>query len=263
MRRLFPVLLLLLLLLFPGCAGRAEETSPAPEAAGPVEAAEPLPAEEGPPPPSPEDAPEPEDPGPEGADPLPGAAGEAADPVVEPADSDFVNVRDYIPDIQVDLAYAGTGNFTGQAIYDFTDAYLRYGTVRKLAAVQAELEEQGLGLLIWDAFRPTAAQFKLWEVCPDPVYVANPERGFSSHSRGNTVDVTLISLTGEDVEMPTGFDDFSPLADRDYSDVPPIPAANTQLLEDAMAAGGFVPYSGEWWHFSDSEAYDVDTAFSP
>ena len=263
MRRLFPVLLVLLLLLFPGCAGRAEETSPAPEAAGPVGAAEPLPAEEGPPPPSPEDAPEPEDPGPEGADPMPGADGEAADPVVEPADSDFVNVRDYIPDIQVDLAYAGTGNFTGQAIYGFTDAYLRYGTVRKLAAVQAELEEQGLGLLIWDAFRPTAAQFKLWEVCPDPVYVANPERGFSSHSRGNTVDVTLISLAGEDVEMPTGFDDFSPLADRDYGDVPPVPAANAKLLEDTMAAAGFVPYQGEWWHFSDSDAYEVETEFSP
>ena len=182
---------------------------------------------------------------------------------MEPADSDFVNVRDYIPDIQVDLAYTGTGNFTGQAIYGFTDAYLRYGTVRKLAAVQAELEEQGLGLLIWDAFRPAAAQFKLWEVCPDPTYVANPETGFSSHSRGNTVDVTLISLDGGAVEMPTGFDDFSPLADRDYSDVGPVPAANARVLEDAMAAAGFTPYFGEWWHFSDSDAYEVDTEFSP
>ena len=184
-------------------------------------------------------------------------------PAPEPADSDFVKVTDYIPTIQVELAYAGTDNFTGQAIYDFTEAYLRYGTAKKLAAVQEALEAQGLGLLIWDAFRPTAAQFKLWEVCPDPTYVANPETGFSSHSRGNTVDVTLVSLDGTAVEMPTGFDDFSPLADRDYSDVDALPAANAALLEDAMTQAGFTPYQGEWWHFSDSDVYEVETGFSP
>ena len=184
-------------------------------------------------------------------------------PAPEPADSDFVKVTDYIHTIQVELAYAGTDNFTGQAIYDFTEAYLRYGTAKKLAAVQEALEAQGLGLLIWDAFRPTAAQFKLWEVCPDPTYVANPETGFSSHSRGNTVDVTLVSLDGTAVEMPTGFDDFSPLADRDYSDVDALPAANAALLEDAMTQAGFTPYQGEWWHFSDSDVYEVETGFSP
>ena len=184
-------------------------------------------------------------------------------PAPEPADSDFVKVTDYIPTIQVELAYAGTDNFTGQAIYDFTEAYLRYGTAKKLAAVQEALKAQGLGLLIWDAFRPTAAQFKLWEVCPDPAYVANPETGFSSHSRGNTVDVTLVSLDGTAVEMPTGFDDFSPLADRDYSDVDALPAANAALLEDAMTQAGFTPYQGEWWHFSDSDVYEVETGFSP
>ena len=188
---------------------------------------------------------------------------ETPEAVPEPADSDFVNVADYIPTILVDLAYAGTENFTGQAIYEFTDAYLRYGTVKKLSAAQEQLASQGFGLLIWDAFRPTAAQFKLWEVCPDPVYVANPEKGFSSHSRGNTVDVTLVTLEGDNVEMPTAFDDFTPLADRDYSDVDPVPAANAKLLEDTMAACGFTPYQGEWWHFSDSETYDVEENFSP
>ena len=256
MRRFFPVLLSLSL-LFSGCAGGTEENAPVPEEAGPPEATEPLPPEESPVP-SPENSQEPE-----GADHLPVAAVEAVDPIVEPADSDFVRVTDYIPTIQVDLAYAGTDNFTGQAIYGFTDAYLRYGTVQKLAVVQAELESYGLGLLIWDAFRPTAAQFKLWEVCPDPTYVANPKTGFSSHSRGNTVDVTLVSLDGTAVEMPTGFDDFSPLADRDYSDVDALPAANAALLEDAMTQAGFTPYQGEWWHFSDSDVYEVETGFSP
>lgn len=181
----------------------------------------------------------------------------------EPADSDFVKVTDYIPTILVDLAYAGADNFTGQAIYDFTDAYLRYGTVKKLSAAQAQLAEQGMGLLIWDAFRPTAAQFDLWEICPDPAYVADPTRGFSSHSRGNTVDVTLVALDGTAIEMPTGFDDFSPLADRDYSDVSAGPAANAKLLEETMVQSGFTPYQGEWWHFSDSDSYAVETEFSP
>ena len=262
MKHICPIyaLLLALLLLFGcGCAVESEEPIPPPEAPSASQDNAPSPGE--PPAPPPENPREPEG----SPEPSPEVSVPASPPEVlpEPEDSDFVKVTDYIPSIQVDLAYAGTDNFTEAVIYDFTEAYLRYGTVKKLAAVQAALEEQGLGLLIWDAFRPTAAQFKLWEVCPDPTYVANPEKGFSSHSRGNTVDVTLISLDGGAVEMPTGFDDFSPLADRDYSDVEPVPAANAKLLEDAMAAAGFTPYFGEWWHFSDSDAYDVETVFSP
>ncbi len=172
-------------------------------------------------------------------------------------------VTDYVPGIQVDLKYAGEDNFTGQVIYDFSEAYLRYSTIQKLAAVQEILSAEGYSLLIWDAFRPVEAQFRLWEVCPNPVYVANPERGYSSHSRGNTVDVTLALEDGTPAEMPTGFDDFSPLADRNYSDVPEIPAANARLLEDVMADCGFQPYSGEWWHFSDTDSYSVEADFVP
>ena len=125
------------------------------------------------------------------------------------------------------------------------------------------LAEQGYGLLIWDAFRPVSAQFRLWEVCPDPVYVANPERGYSSHSRGNTVDLTLVTLEGEAVEMPTGFDDFTPLADRDYSDIPEPAATHARLLEEVMTSCGFRPYQGEWWHFSDTDPYPVEENFQP
>ena len=201
-------------------------------------------------------------------DPLPESVSEPAplpepEPAPEPAAEDFVPVADYLPQVRVDLRYAGSDNFTGQTIYDFTDAYLRYGTVQKLSQAQEALEEAGYSLLIWDAFRPVEAQFRLWEVCPDPVYVANPETGYSSHSRGNTVDVTLTDLAGNAVEMPSGFDDFSPLADRDYSDVPAEAAAHAQLLEEVMTACGFRPYSGEWWHFSDTDEYPVEETFSP
>lgn len=188
---------------------------------------------------------------------------EPPEPEVVPASADFVPVTAYIPTIRTQLRYAAENNFTGQVIYDFTDAYLRYGTVQKLSAAQEILAQDGYSLLIWDAFRPVEAQFKLWEIFPDPAYVANPENGFSSHSRGNTVDVTLVTLTGDAVEMPTGFDDFSLLADRDYSDVPETAAANAILLEQVMSDCGFKPYSGEWWHFSDTDSYPVDETFIP
>lgn len=183
------------------------------------------------------------------------------EPVPEP--EDFVSVTDWIPGIHTELRYATDNNFTHQVIYSFSDAYLRYGTVQKLASAQESLETAGYSLLIWDAFRPASAQFRLWEICPDPAYVANPEKGFSSHSRGNTVDVTLVTADGQPVDMPTDFDDFTALADRDYSDVGDTAAANARLLESAMTAAGFRPYSAEWWHYSDTQSYPVDEQFIP
>lgn len=181
----------------------------------------------------------------------------------EPDPEEFVRVLDYIPSAQQELMYATDRNFTGQVIYDFSDAYLRYGTVKKLEAVCADLSELGLSLKIWDGFRPVSAQWKLWEVCPDPAFVANPETGFSSHSRGSTVDVTLVDDTGNELEMPTGFDDFTARADRDYSDCTETAAAHAQLLEILMEKHGFKGYSGEWWHYSDTEDYPVEENFSP
>ena len=181
----------------------------------------------------------------------------------EPADTDFVRVRDYIPGIAVELRYATEDNFCGQAVYDFSEAHLRYGTVKKLSAAQEALAARGYGLKIWDAYRPAAAQFTLWEICPDSRYVADPNRGYSSHSKGNTVDVTWVTAGGADVERPTGFDDFSALADRDYSDVPEAAAVNALLLEETMAEAGFSPYFGEWWHFSDTHEYEVAETLPP
>ena len=178
-------------------------------------------------------------------------------PPPEVPDDTLVNVQDYLPGVFVDLRYATTNNFTGQVIYDFTTAQLRYGTVKKLAVAADALAEQGYALLIWDACRPVSAQFRLWEVCPNGTYVANPYNGYSKHSRGNTVDITLVTLDGGAVEMPSGFDEFSTLADRDYSDVSETAAAHANLLEQAMTAAGFIPYAGEWWHYTDSVQYEV------
>ena len=112
-------------------------------------------------------------------------------PLREPDDEDFVRIIDYIPTARVELAYATVNNFTGCQIYDFTDAYLRYGTVRKLMKVSEALADQGIGLIIWDGFRPVAAQAKLWEIFPDPSFVSHPVTGKRTHSRGNTVDISI------------------------------------------------------------------------
>ena len=181
----------------------------------------------------------------------------------EPLDTDFVKVIDYIPDIAIDLRYATCNNFTGQTVYDFQEPWLRYGTVKKLIKVQARLAKHGFRLKIWDAFRPTAAQFRLWEICPDSTYVANPYSGFSSHSRGNTVDITIIDQYGNEVEMPTGFDDFSKKADRDFSDCTAESAKNAAYLEEIMIECGFSGYYGEWWHYTDTTSYPVEQNFNP
>ena len=176
----------------------------------------------------------------------------------EPEDDEYVLVNKYITDIYVELMYATDNNFTGVRIYDFTDAYLRYGTVKKLANVQKELKEQGYSLKIWDAYRPFEAQQKLWEVYPDPNYVANPANGMKKHNLGGTVDITMVAADGSVISMPTEFDDFSLKADRDYSDIEDEEAVkNVMILQNAMENNGFTGYQGEWWDYSDTVEYEA------
>lgn len=178
-------------------------------------------------------------------------------------DSDFVRVRDYIPDIVIELKYATSNNFTGAVVYDFSDVYLRYSTVLKLMDVQAELRQQGYLLKIWDGFRPLEAQRMLWQAKPDPNYVSNPDTGNNSHSRGNTVDVTLVNAQGREVEMPSGFDEFTTFADRDYSDCTDAAAENAKLLESIMEKHGFKGLESEWWHFTENQDYGIELVFDP
>lgn len=181
----------------------------------------------------------------------------------EPRVEDLVRVTDYIPSIRVDLRYSQLDNFTGKRIYEFSDVYLRYGTVKKLKVAVEALEKQGFGVKIWDGFRPVEAQGKLWKAYPDPTYVANPKTGYSSHSKGNTLDLTITDRNGRDMTMPTEFDDFSAMADRDYSDCSDEARENAMILQTAMEQAGFTGYDKEWWHYSDTDEYPVDEFFKP
>lgn len=171
-------------------------------------------------------------------------------------DLELVRVRNYIPDLLIDLKYATTDNYAGKVVYGFDEPYLRYGTVKKLAAAQAQLRQQGYELLLWDAYRPNEAQFVLFDAFPNGNFVANPYGGgHSSHTSGGTVDVALMK-DGVLCELPSGFDEFSALGDRNYGDVSAEAAANAKLLEQVMTACGFTGYFGEWWHYTDNTGYN-------
>ena len=181
----------------------------------------------------------------------------------EPADTDMVRVKDYIPDIAVELKYATTDNISGQVIYQFTEAYLRYGTVKKLATVQAILKTYGFGLKLWDAYRPEYGQEALWNAYPDSNYISKPGTGVRAHCRGHAVDITLVDAKGNDVEMPSGFDDFTALGDKNYSDCSEAAASHAMLLDSVMRQNGFYGYTKEWWHYVDYDNYSIEDLFDP
>lgn len=182
-------------------------------------------------------------------------------PLFAPEPDALVRVLDYLPGCRQFLPYASEDNLTETVIYDFYDAYLRYGTVKKLMLAAQELQQQGYHLLIWDGFRPMEAQQTLQQIRPDDT--ADPETGIHDHSRGNTVDLTLMDSDGVLVEMPTGFDEFTPKADREYSDCTEAAAANAKLLETVMEKYGFEGCGEEWWHFTDTQEYPAAEDFRP
>jgi D-alanyl-D-alanine dipeptidase len=161
---------------------------------------------------------------------------------------ELVNVQSFIPGIQVDLKYATKDNFTGQVVYNFQCCLLLKDVAQKLSEVQAELETKGLSLKIWDGFRPVAAQCKFWELVPDERYVSNPKKG-GRHTRGTAVDVTLITKDGQELLMPSSFDDFSEKAHRDYMGASDEAIKNRELLREIMEKHGFIGIPTEWWHF--------------
>jgi D-alanyl-D-alanine dipeptidase len=162
--------------------------------------------------------------------------------------SELVDLQSLIPTIQIDMKYATSDNFTGQVVYDFQQCFLVKEAALLLRDVQDELEAVGLGLKVWDGYRPMAAQWKFWELVPDERYVSDPRKG-GRHTRGTAVDLTLVGPDGLELLMPSGFDDFSEKAHRDYMDVPDEAISNRELLQEVMERHGFIGLPTEWWHF--------------
>jgi len=179
--------------------------------------------------------------------------------VKQSSTNQLVEVIDIIPSIKLDIRYATTNNFTGEIIYSSPKAFARQPVVEALAIVQKSLNKQGFGLIIFDAYRPYSATVKFYEIYKDTTFVASPWQG-SRHNRGAAVDVSLINLeTGEELQMPTPFDDFTEVASPTYKNLPDNVLKNREILINEMQNHGFRVYSSEWWHFDfiGWEAYDL------
>lgn len=192
-------------------------------------------------------------PDPSGADaPLTGSVskpkGEQV-PLEQLPDTAFIRLVDYSDQFSYDLRYAGVNNFLGEAVYDCGECYLRVNTARALIQANQEFREKGLHLLLFDCYRPQSVQYQMWELMPDPHYVARPEKG-SIHNRGGAVDLTLAGADGQALDMGTDFDHFGEEAHHDYSGLPESVLENRRLLRTVMEKYGFWTIRTEWWHYN-------------
>jgi zinc D-Ala-D-Ala dipeptidase len=163
----------------------------------------------------------------------------------------MVELKGFIPGIVYDLRYATVNNFMKRLMYPAgtNTTYLRLPAAQNLLKVQMELKEKGLGLKIYDAYRPYAVTVKFWELVKDERYVANPSKG-SGHNRGVAVDLTIIHLqTGKELDMGTGFDNFSDTAHHSFTHLPEDVLQNRALLKSLMESNGFKSLDTEWWHY--------------
>lgn len=164
----------------------------------------------------------------------------------------MVELRTLVPDIVYDIRYATTNNFMRKRMYTggFRHTFLRQPAAEALAKVQEELKPLGLGIKIFDAYRPYSVTVKFWELIKDEKYVAHPAKG-SSHNRGLAVDLTLIDLkTRKELDMGTGFDNFTDSAHHSFEKLKPDVKQNRKLLKDTMKKYGFEIFDTEWWHYT-------------
>jgi zinc D-Ala-D-Ala dipeptidase len=176
---------------------------------------------------------------------------------------ELVNLETFVPGLVLDIRYATTNNFTNEKIYNLARAYARKPVAESLKKVQEELKTKGLGIKIFDGYRPYKATVKFYEVYHDTTYVASPYRG-SRHNRGCALDLTVIDLkTGQELKMPTGYDSFQKEAWPRTPVKDPLIKANRALLIDVMERHGFKVNSSEWWHYDfvgykNYEVLDID-----
>ncbi len=166
-----------------------------------------------------------------------------------PAVRELVDLATLDAGLHFDLRYATPDNFVHATLYPVAKAYLHRDAAKALVEVQRELAAQRLGLKIFDAYRPLAVQQRMWDLIHDERYVSNPALNAGRHTRGTAVDLTLVDRDGQELPMPTPFDDFTESAHRDAAGISADAAHNSKLLETTMLKHGFLPYPFEWWHF--------------
>lgn len=165
------------------------------------------------------------------------------------------------PTIKLDIRYATEDNFVGKKVYPEARAFLQKPAAKAVAKVHKKLRERGLGLVIFDGYRPWSITKLFWEVTSEDKrkFVANPAKG-SKHNRGCAVDLSIFDLkTGQLLDMPSGYDEFTERASPDYTGGTAEQTANRELLRNLMEDAGFTVNPNEWWHFDykDWEKYAI------
>ncbi|WP_139920243.1 M15 family metallopeptidase [Hymenobacter sp. DG01] len=169
--------------------------------------------------------------------------------IAQNREQELVDLRELIPDLVLDIRYATSRNLLGVALYPAAEAYLCRPVAEALVRVQAALAQRGLGLCVYDAYRPYSVSVRLYEHLQDENVAAPPWRG-SRHNRGCSVDVGLVErATGRHVPLPTDFDELTPAAHIRFATLPTHILLNRTVLLAAMQAQGFINYPHEWWHF--------------
>ena len=166
--------------------------------------------------------------------------------------------------IKLDIRYATADNFVGRAVYPEGRAFLQKPAAKAVVKVHQKLKKQGLGLVIFDGYRPWTITKLFWDVVPEDKrkFVADPAKG-SKHNRGCAVDLSIYDLkTGQLIDMPSGYDEFTERASPDYPGGTEKQRANRELLRRLMEDAGFTVNPNEWWHFDfknwqDYAIYDI------
>lgn len=174
---------------------------------------------------------------------------------------EMTELKGLISGLVYDLKYAGTDNFMRRLMYpeNTVNTFLRLPAAKALQAIQQEINAKGLGLKIFDAYRPYSVTVKFWELVKDERYVAHPSKG-SGHNRGIAVDLTIIDLTTKkELDMGTGFDNFSDTAHHSFTRLPQNVLQNRKLLRSVMEKYGFKALETEWWHYflTDGDKFEV------
>jgi len=160
----------------------------------------------------------------------------------------LIEISSPIFDVDLDIVYATDRNFTGKPVYARPGCYLNSEAATLLDTAIILAKAIDLRLKVFDAFRPSEAQWVLWNHTPDPDFLAPPSRG-SPHSMGAAIDLTLVDRDGVELDMGTGFDDFTALAHHGSLEVSGVAQRNRALLLGIMTSAGWDFFRNEWWHY--------------
>lgn len=187
----------------------------------------------------------------EGRNPVRSSLPESSVPTF--AKAGLIRISEVDRSIAIDLRYTRGSAIARKALYQSNmPALLRPETAVRLKKANEYVKLHGYRIQVWDAYRPPSAQLVLWEASGhDDRFVANPFSKPSQHSCGTAVDVTLVTKSGQAVEMPTGFDSFTEEAAAGYQHPDPEVMKRKRILQQAMSQAGFFPLPNEWWHFTD------------